>query len=219
MTRKNVDQEGSFIVCEGQAEKNLVACMKVAQTERFGLSLGDGLNIARLLLMPEAMLHGRRIEEFFSRQFFSTEFWYLWPTWSSTRGALPEDGAIEFRRYMNRFKYLFGPRMVLTRRRPEPLSPPSQRIVAQGRGQVTFTAKAHRYTPPKGALIDWLTPPEYADDRIHALLTGYDRWVQKYGIRTAGRIFFVQSIGVVFGFWVYWLGKHINLLKLFRPSS
>jgi hypothetical protein len=63
-------------------------------------------------------------------------------------------------------------------------------------------------------LIDWLTPPEYADDRIHGLLTGYDRWVQKYGDRTARRMFLVQSIGAVFGFWVYWLGKHINLLKL-----
>ena len=72
---------------------------------RFGLSLGDGLSLARVVLTPEAMLDGRRIEEFFSQQFFSTEFWLLW---STLMGSLPQHSAIEFRRYMNRFLYLFG---------------------------------------------------------------------------------------------------------------
>ena len=72
---------------------------------RFGLSLGDGLSLARVVLTPEAMLDGRRIEEFFSQRFFSTEFWLLW---STIMGSLPEHSAIEFRRYMNRFLYLFG---------------------------------------------------------------------------------------------------------------
>jgi oleate hydratase len=72
---------------------------------RFGLSLGDGLSLARVLLTPEAMLDGRRIVEFFSQRFFSTEFWLLW---STIMGSLPEHSAIEFRRYMNRFLYLFG---------------------------------------------------------------------------------------------------------------
>jgi hypothetical protein len=93
-------------------------------------------------------------------------------------------------------------------------------VTSQGGGQAAATASCTRYFPPKGALIDWFTPPEDADDRIHALLTAYERWVQKYGVRTAGRIFLVQSIGVVFGFWVYWLCKHINLLKSFgRPPD
>jgi oleate hydratase len=56
------------------------------------------------VLTPEAMLDGRRIEEFFSRQFFSTEFWFLW---STLMGSLPQHSVIEFRRYMNRFLYLF----------------------------------------------------------------------------------------------------------------
>jgi oleate hydratase len=72
---------------------------------RFGLSLGDSLGLARVLLTPETMLDGRRIEEFFSRGFFSTEFWFLW---STIMGSLPQHSAIEFRRYMNRFLYLFG---------------------------------------------------------------------------------------------------------------
>jgi len=72
---------------------------------RFGLSLGDGLCITRFMLTPEAMMEGRRINEFFSERFFATEFWFLW---ASIMGTLPQHGAIEFRRYMNRFLYLFG---------------------------------------------------------------------------------------------------------------
>jgi oleate hydratase len=78
---------------------------RVVHGPRFGLSLGDGFNLARVLLTPEAMLDGRRINEFFSRRFFSTEFWFLW---STIMGSLPEHSVIEFRRYMNRFLYLFG---------------------------------------------------------------------------------------------------------------
>jgi hypothetical protein len=180
----------------------------VAKTqEHFGLSLRDGLCFVRLLLTPERMLDGRRTEQFFSDEFFSTEFWGLC---SGIMGSLPEDSAIEFRRH-----WKWQVRDMTGLMRTWRLVSPSRQIIAQERGQVTFTKK----TPPKGALIDWLTPPEYADDRIHALLTGYDRWVQKYGDGIARRMFLVQSIGVVLGFWVYWLAKHINLLKSQRPSS
>src|SRR5579863_9418381 len=72
---------------------------------RYGLSLGDGLSITRFMLTPEAMMEGRRIDEFFSKRFFATEFWFLW---ASIMGTLPQHSAIEFRRYMNRFLYLFG---------------------------------------------------------------------------------------------------------------
>ena len=77
----------------------------VVRGQRFGLSLGDGFSLARVLLTPETKLDGRRINEFFSRRFFSTEFWFLW---STIMGSLPEHSVIEFRRYMNRFLYLFG---------------------------------------------------------------------------------------------------------------
>jgi len=77
---------------------------RIVHGSRYGLSLGDGLSLARVVLTPEAMLDGRRIEEFFSRQFFSTEFWFLW---STLMGSLPQHSVIEFRRYMNRFLYLF----------------------------------------------------------------------------------------------------------------
>ena len=78
---------------------------RIVHGPRFGLSLADGLCLARVVLTPEAMLDGRRIDEFFSQRFFSTEFWYLW---STIMGSLPQSSVIEFRRYMNRFLYLFG---------------------------------------------------------------------------------------------------------------
>jgi oleate hydratase len=71
---------------------------------RFGLTLRDALALGRLSLTPEARLDGRRIDEFFSAAFFATEFWLLW---STIMGSLPQHSAVEFRRYMNRFLYLF----------------------------------------------------------------------------------------------------------------
>jgi oleate hydratase len=76
----------------------------IVHGSRFGLSVRDGLGLLRLALTPEAMLDGRRIEEFFSPQFFATEFWLLWTT---IMGSLPQHSATEFRRYMNRALALF----------------------------------------------------------------------------------------------------------------
>ncbi len=78
---------------------------RIVHGPRFGLSVADGLCLARVVLTPEAMLDGRRVDEFFSQRFFSTEFWYLW---STIMGSLPQSSVTEFRRYMNRFLYLFG---------------------------------------------------------------------------------------------------------------
>jgi oleate hydratase len=50
------------------------------------------------------MLDGRRIEDCFSADFFSTEFWLLW---STIMGSLPQHSAMEFRRYINRALILF----------------------------------------------------------------------------------------------------------------
>ncbi|MGH7120989.1 MAG: oleate hydratase [Acetobacteraceae bacterium] len=77
---------------------------RVRHSRHFGLSLGDGFDLTRLVLTPEARLDRRRIEEFFSPHFFSTEFWLLW---STIMGSLPQHSATEFRRYMNRALALF----------------------------------------------------------------------------------------------------------------
>jgi oleate hydratase len=71
---------------------------------RFGLTDRDFFDLARIGVTPETFLEGRRIDTFFSQEFFSTEFWLLW---STIMGSLPQHSAIEFRRYMNRFLYLF----------------------------------------------------------------------------------------------------------------
>jgi oleate hydratase len=76
----------------------------IVHGQRFGLSLRDGFHLVRLALTPEAMLDGRRIEEFFSLQFFSTEFWLIY---STIMGSLPQHSATELRRYLTRTLHLF----------------------------------------------------------------------------------------------------------------
>jgi oleate hydratase len=71
---------------------------------RYGLTLGDGFTLAKLSLTPESTLDGQLIKDWFSPRFFDTEFWLLW---STLMGSLPQHSIIEFRRYLNRFVYLF----------------------------------------------------------------------------------------------------------------
>jgi hypothetical protein len=71
---------------------------------------------------------------------------------------------------------------------------------------------------PKGLLIDLLIPPDRADDMLNNLLGAYDRWVEKYGARTARRIFVAQSVLVVLTYWTDWLLRRVKLLKLLRRS-
>ena len=72
--------------------------------QRYGLSLGDGLRLAKLSFTYEASLDGQLIRDWFSPKFFTSEFWLLW---STLMGSLPQHTIIEFRRYLNRFVYLF----------------------------------------------------------------------------------------------------------------
>jgi oleate hydratase len=77
---------------------------QIVHGAHYGLSLRDGLDLVKLSLTPEALLDGRRIEEFLPADFFQTEFWLLW---STIMGSLPQHGATEFRRYINRALGLF----------------------------------------------------------------------------------------------------------------
>ena len=86
----------------------------------FGLSVRDRLDLARLALTPEAMLDGRRIDEFFRADFFATEFWLLWTT---IMGPLPQHSAMEMRRYMNRFLPLLPDLSVMSHVLRTPLRP------------------------------------------------------------------------------------------------
>ena len=80
------------------------SALRTVHGPRYGLSWRDGLALAWLCVTPEDWRDGRRIEEFFPPKFFETEFWLLW---STIMGSLPQHSLIEFRRYMNRFVYLF----------------------------------------------------------------------------------------------------------------
>ncbi len=60
---------------------------------RFGLSLGDGLALARLTLKSEEKLEGRRIREFFSPSFFKSEFWLIYSTIMGVAAAAQCNGA------------------------------------------------------------------------------------------------------------------------------
>ena len=71
----------------------------VGHTQGFGLAPADLLSFLQLLLTPEAELDDKRIDEFFSKSFFSTEFFLLY---STIMGPLPQHSAMEFRRYINR---------------------------------------------------------------------------------------------------------------------
>jgi oleate hydratase len=78
--------------------------LRVVHGPRYGLSWVDALRLARLSFTPESRLEGQRIAAFFSPAFFDTEFWLLW---STLMGSLPQHSIVEFRRYLNRFLYLF----------------------------------------------------------------------------------------------------------------
>jgi hypothetical protein len=67
-------------------------------------------------------------------------------------------------------------------------------------------------------LIDLLIPPDRAEDMLSNLLGGYDRWVEKYGARTARRIFVALSAWAVLTYWTDWLLRRVKLLELLRRS-
>jgi oleate hydratase len=73
-------------------------------SRRYGLTLGDFFALTKLMYTPESWLDGQLIEGSFSKAFFETEFFLLW---STLMGSLPQHSIIEFRRYLNRFVYLF----------------------------------------------------------------------------------------------------------------
>ncbi|MGW3115700.1 oleate hydratase [Streptomyces sp. NPDC001107] len=73
----------------------------------YGLDARDRLELTRLLVLPEAVIGARRIEDFFSPHFFATHFWAMWRT---TFAFQNWHSAIELKRYLLRFLQEF-PRM------------------------------------------------------------------------------------------------------------
>ena len=85
------------------AQARLLKDGKVMDLSSFGLSLKDQADLLRLTFASEASLGNARIEDWFEKEFFETNYWYLWATmfafqkWSSVAAM---------RRYMKRFIHL-----------------------------------------------------------------------------------------------------------------
>lgn len=85
------------------AQARLLKDGKRLDLSSFGLSLKDRTDLLRLIFASEKSLDNVRIEDWFGKKFFETNFWYLWATtfafqrWSSVAAM---------RRYMKRFIHL-----------------------------------------------------------------------------------------------------------------
>ena len=63
---------------------------EVVSSRHFGVSFRDRVNMLKLLLTPEHRLEEKAASEFFTRQFFHSEFWL---SWSTIMGPLPQHSA------------------------------------------------------------------------------------------------------------------------------
>ena len=85
------------------AQARLLRDGKKMDVSSFGLSLSDQADLLKLTFVSEGSLGNKRIEDWFSQEFFKTNFWYIWTSmfafqkWSSLA---------EMRRYMKRFIHL-----------------------------------------------------------------------------------------------------------------
>ena len=67
---------------------------------KLGLGMRDRLQLIGLVLIPEKSIDGKRIDDYFPRTFFHSNFWYLF---ASMFGFEPWHSLIECKRYMQRF--------------------------------------------------------------------------------------------------------------------
>lgn len=86
--------------------------LNVVKTEHFGLSLQNRLELLKLMFTPRSLLDRKQIKDFFSPDFFKTEFWVLWTT---LMNAIPESGAIEMQVFMRRFLHVLPDMSEMTR--------------------------------------------------------------------------------------------------------
>jgi oleate hydratase len=87
------------------AQARLLKDGKRLDISSFGLSMKDQADLLRLTFASESSLDNVRIEDWFEKEFFETNYWYLWTSmfafqkWSSVAAM---------RRYMKRFIHLLG---------------------------------------------------------------------------------------------------------------
>jgi len=76
-----------------------------ADFSSFGLSTENALELAKLHMITEEALGATTIKEFFTPQFFETNFWYFWVTMFAFE---PWHSVVEVKRYVERFMHLIG---------------------------------------------------------------------------------------------------------------
>ncbi|KAJ3377925.1 hypothetical protein HDU84_008099 [Entophlyctis sp. JEL0112] len=74
----------------------------IADATKYGVSLVDNARFGELLVMPEDLIQGRGIDDFFTPEFFTSNFWYCM---RSTFAFQPWHSLIEFKRYCLRFMH------------------------------------------------------------------------------------------------------------------
>lgn len=90
--------------CRTYAKARLVAGGKIKDISSLGISKSDQNAFKDLLMTPEKKLETSRISDIFSREFFTSNFWYFYCT---TFAFQPWHSALEFKRYLLRFMHLF----------------------------------------------------------------------------------------------------------------
>lgn len=73
---------------------------EIVDASELGFDARDRIELMRLLALPEHVIGARRIEDFFSEHFFTTNFWTMWRT---TFAFQNWHSAIELKRYFLRF--------------------------------------------------------------------------------------------------------------------
>lgn len=76
-----------------------------ADFSSFGLSMENALELAKLHMLKEEALGATTIEQYFTPQFFKTNFWYFWVTMFAFE---PWHSVVEVKRYMERFMHLIN---------------------------------------------------------------------------------------------------------------
>ncbi|MDC7124873.1 MAG: oleate hydratase [Spirochaetales bacterium] len=71
----------------------------------FGLTTANSMELAKLHMLTEEALGATTIEEFFTEEFFETNFWFFWVTMFAFE---PWHSVVEVKRYMERFMHLIG---------------------------------------------------------------------------------------------------------------
>lgn len=83
-----------------KAGARLVEKGKIIDSTDLGLSIIDRVGLLNLLSLPESFFEGGKIDDYFSANFFKTNFWFMWAT---TFAFQPWHSIVEFKRYLLRF--------------------------------------------------------------------------------------------------------------------